>query len=427
MHPPTLLLLGSGELGRELVISAKRLGCRIIAVDSYPGAPAMQMADASEVINMLDGDALEAVCRRHRPDHIVPEIEAIRTERLLALERDGFNIVPSARAAHLTMNRDAIRDLAATQLKLPTARFAYAESEEELRMAILGAQSPRGGRGRPPHQSPPRSGPRQPCPIGLPCIIKPVMSSSGKGQSTVRRAADIAKAWQYAVANMRGDTRRIIVEEFIDFDYEITLLTVKQRPKLPDGSCGRTLFLRPIGHRQERGDYQESWMPAAMKPQLLRHAQRMAKKITDEIAGEQGAGIFGVEFFVRKNEVIFSELSPRPHDTGMVTLISQDLSEFDLHIRAILGLPIPAINYGTAAHAAAASAVILATAESPRPPAYKGLENALAFKNVDIRIFGKPATRKHRRMGVALATGRTVKAARALAVKAAGRVKVHVG
>jgi phosphoribosylglycinamide formyltransferase 2 len=400
MRMPTLLLLGSGELGKEVVISAKRLGCRVVAADSYPEAPAMQVADASEVINMLDGDALEAVARRHRPDFIVPEIEAIRTERLLKLEKSGFCIVPSARAAHLTMNRDAIREVAAGTLGLPTARFAYAQSAAELRVRILGEKG--------------RDG------TGLPCVVKPVMSSSGKGQSIVRRAGEIAKAWEYACAGSRGDTRRVIVEEFIDFDYEITLLTVKQRPRLLDGSRGRTLFVRPIGHRQERGDYQESWMPCRMRPALIRRAQQMARAITDEIAGPQGAGIFGVEFFVKGSRVIFSELSPRPHDTGMVTMASQDLSEFDLHIRAILGLPIPAIQYAPAA----ASAVILADRESPSPPDYDGLERALALRNVQVRIFGKPSTRRHRRMGVALATAPTAEAARRLARRAASMVKV---
>jgi len=405
MKLPTLVLLGSGELGREFTISAKRLGCRVVAIDSYPGAPAMQVADAFEVVNMLDGDALEAAVRRHaRPGpgfHIVPEIEAIRTERLLKLESDGFDVVPSARAAHLTMNRDAIRALAADTLKLPTARFAYAESGEELEQRILG----HGG-------------------TGLPCVVKPVMSSSGKGQSVVRTRAQIAKAWAYACEGMRGDTRRVIVEEFIDFDYEITLLTVRQRPRvlgrtLPERE--RTVFVRPIGHRQERGDYQESWMPCAMKPALVRQAQNMAGAITREIAGERGAGLFGVEFFVAKNRVIFSELSPRPHDTGMVTMISQDLSEFDLHARAILGMPIPAIRY----EKAAASAVILAHEASSTEPSYVGLDAALALRGVQVRIFGKPSTRVYRRMGVALALGATAPAARKLATRAAGLVRVR--
>jgi phosphoribosylglycinamide formyltransferase 2 len=404
---PTLLLLGSGELGKEVAISAKRLGCRVVAVDSYDGAPAMQVTDTREIINMLDGDALERVVRKHlspkgknKPQgFIVPEIESIRTERLLALEKAGFNVIPSARAANLTMNRDAIRDVAANKLSLPTARFAYAESAAELSDQII-------KRG-----------------IGLPCVVKPVMSSSGKGQSVVRTRADIAKAWDYAVAGMRGDTKRVIVEEFITFDYEITLLTIRQRAtvagkKLKDKD--RTVFVRPIGHRQERGDYQESWMPCAMKPALIKEAQRQARAITAEIAGKDGAGLFGVEFFIAKDRVIFSELSPRPHDTGMVTMISQDLSEFDLHVRTILGLPIPEIRY----EKAAASAVILADHESTTEPSYLGVDKALALKGVQVRLFGKPTTRKYRRMGVALAIEKSAPAARRLATKAANLVKI---
>lgn len=405
--PPTLLLLGSGELGKELTISAKRLGCRVVAVDNYRGAPAMQVADAHEVVNMLDAEALERVVRLHlNPGvgggFVVPEIEAIRTERLLVLEREGFNVVPSARAAHLTMNRDAIRELAATTLKLPTAKFAYAESAAELRERVQGTLG-----------------------VGMPCVVKPVMSSSGKGQSVIRRERDIERAWEYACAGMRGDTRRVIVEEFIDFDYEITLLSVRQRPIVAGrrlSERARTIFVRPIGHRQERGDYQESWMPCRMSPAAVKEAQRMAAAIAREIAGNAGAGLFGVEFFVKGSRVIFSELSPRPHDTGMVTMISQDLSEFDLHVRAILGLPIPLINY-TKGHAA--SAVILAEDESNGPIAYPGLDRALALKNVSVRIFGKPGTRRYRRMGVALATAGSEKAARALARKAASRVDVE--
>lgn len=410
MVMPTLMLLGSGELGKEVAISAKRLGCRVIACDAYDGAPAMQVADGREVFSMLDGEALERTVRAHaraarrrgEPFLVVPEIEAIRTSRLVRLERSGIGVVPSARAADLTMNRDAIRSLAAERLGLPTARYGYAESAEELRRRIAG---PRG--------------------TGLPCVVKPVMSSSGKGQSVVRRAAEINRAWDYAVANMRGDQRRVIVEEFIDFDYEITLLTVRQRPVVGGrrlSEARRTLFVRPIGHRQERGDYQESWMPCPMKPALERRARSMARSITQEIAGPDGAGIFGVEFFVRGDRVIFSELSPRPHDTGMVTMISQDLSEFDLHVRAILGLPIPTINY---ALGGAASAVILADRASSRPPTYPGLDRALSLRNVQVRIFGKPSTRPYRRMGVALATAATAGAARRLAKRAAGMVRVR--
>jgi phosphoribosylglycinamide formyltransferase 2 len=405
---PLLMLLGSGELGREVVISAKRLGCSVIAVDSYAGAPAMQVADGFEVLNMLDGDALEAVIRKHAPDFVVPEIEAIRTERLVKLEAQGQSVVPSARAAHLTMNRDAIRDLASRELKLPTARFAYAESAEELRHVVLGGKGP----------------------VDLPCVIKPVMSSSGKGQSVAKKPADLAKSWDYACEGMRGDTRRVIAEEFINFDYEITVLTIRQRAVVGGKKLAekdRTLFVRPIGHRQERGDYQESWAPCAMKPALVRNAQAMARAITSEIAGKHGAGLFGVEFFVKGDRVIFSELSPRPHDTGMVTMIGQDLSEFDLHVRAILGLPIPAIHYGTGKHAAAASAVILAHEASSEPPSYEGVEKALALPTVQVRLFGKPSTRKYRRMGVVLATAATATAARKLAKKAAAMVKVKTG
>jgi phosphoribosylglycinamide formyltransferase 2 len=428
MKLPTLMLLGAGELGKEVAISAKRLGCRVIAVDSYPDAPAMQVADAWEVINMLDGDALEAVIRKHRPDHVVPEVEAIRTERLIDLEAAGFDVIPSARAANLTMNRDAIRDLAATKLKLPTAMFAYAESAAELERIILGDR----GSLDASKQSQRRDGSKKAAnannkEIGLPCVIKPVMSSSGKGQSVARTRADIQKSWDYAVAGMRGDRTRVIAEEFIDFDYEITLLTIRQRPVVAGKKLGeraRTLFVRPIGHRQERGDYQESWMPCRMTPTVLAKAQKMAAAVVGEIAGPAGAGIFGVEFFVAGSRVIFSELSPRPHDTGMVTMISQDLSEFDLHVRAILGLPIPTIRYE---RGGAASAVILAGEASQEHPAYEGIDKALSHKGVQVRIFGKPSTRKYRRMGVALAVGPSADAARRTAKAAAKHVQVING
>lgn len=414
------MLLGSGELGREVAISAKRLGCRVVAADSYDNAPAMQVADAREVFSMLDGAALDAAVRRHLAPgrgFIVPEIEAIRTERLIALEQEGFSVVPSARAAHLTMNRDAIRDVASNTLGLPTARFAYAESVAELEAVIVGTQTKSSARRD--------KGARSGSGIGLPCVIKPVMSSSGKGQSVARTHADIEKAWNYACEGMRGDTKRVIVEEFIAFDYEITLLTVRQQKVVGGKKLAkkdRTLFVRPIGHRQERGDYQESWMPCAMNPSVVREAQRMARAITDEIAGDDGAGLFGVEFFVKGKRVIFSELSPRPHDTGMVTMISQDLSEFDLHVRAVLGLPIPAIRY----EKAAASAVILADAPSAVAPAYPGLDRALSLPGVAVRIFGKPSTRKYRRMGVALAVAKSSTAARKLATKAARMIRVEV-
>lgn len=378
-----LMLLGSGELGKEVTISAKRLGCTVIAVDSYAGAPAMQVADHFEVINMLDGVELEKVVEKHNPDFIVPEVEAIRTEKLIELEQKGYKVVPTARATNLTMNRDAIRNLAANELKILTAKFAYAESEEELKKICAE--------------------------IGFPCVIKPVMSSSGKGQSVAKNAREVATSWKYAVENMRGDKIKVIAEEFINFHLEITLLTIKQWD-------GPTLFVTPIGHRQERGDYQESWMPAEMTDKQLEEAKQMAKKVTDNLGG---AGIFGVEFFLTKDKVYFSELSPRPHDTGMVTLISQDLSEFDLHVRAILGLPIPTINY----RGPAASSVILADRESTQFT-FKGIEKALSFKNSEVRIFGKPSTRKFRRMGVALATAHDVSEARLLAKRVSRAVEI---
>jgi phosphoribosylglycinamide formyltransferase 2 len=379
-----ILLLGSGELGREFTISAKRLGARVIACDSYAGAPAMQMADEADVFSMLDADRLREAIARHKPDFVVPEVEAIRTEVLQDVEAAGTTVVPTARAAYMTMNRDRIRELAAVELSLRTSRYRYAESLEEVRAAA-------------DH-------------TGLPCVVKPVMSSSGKGQSTVRDRAELAAAWDYAVANMRGDRRRVIVEEFVAFDYEITLLTVRTR----DG----VLFCEPIGHRQERGDYQESWQPAAMTPSALAAAQAMARKVVDNLGGY---GLYGVEFFVAGEEVIFSELSPRPHDTGMVTLISQNLSEFDLHARAILGLPIPSI----ALRGPSASAVILAERDSA-DFAFKGVAQALATPGgeVDLRLFGKPTTRPYRRMGVALATAASTDEARRIAAEAAGRVKI---
>lgn len=377
-----ILLLGSGELGREFVISAKRLGAHVVACDSYDDAPAMQVADAREVFSMLDGAALRAAVEKHRPDHIVPEIEAIRTEELVALEAEGWHVVPTARAAATTMNRDAIRNLAAETLGLRTSRYRFAESLDEVRDAAAHT--------------------------GLPCVVKPVMSSSGKGQKTVATEAGLADAWNYAVANMRGDQARVIVEEHIAFDYEITLLTVRH--------AGGVTFCPPIGHRQEHGDYRESWQPMAMSEAALRAAQDMARAVVDELGGH---GIFGVEFFISGDEAIFSELSPRPHDTGMVTLISQDLSEFDLHARAILGLPIPEI----ALRGPSASAVILADRDSTAFR-FEGLAEALANEAVDVRLFGKPATRPNRRMGVALARAENTDAARELAVAAAGKISI---
>lgn len=385
-HIATILLLGSGELGREFVISAKRLGARVIACDSYDNAPAMQVADAREVFSMLDGAALRAAAEKHRPDLIVPEIEAIRTEVLGDLEAEGFTIVPSARAAQLTMNRDAIRDLAAGELGLVTSQYGYAESFAECE--AIAAR------------------------IGYPLVMKPVMSSSGKGQSKVDTPEALEAAWQYAVANMRGDRARVICEQFIAFDYEITLLTVRH--------AGGISFCPPVGHRQERGDYRESWQPAAMSPAALASAQDMAAKVVTALqGGGRGWGLYGVEFFVRGEEVIFSELSPRPHDTGMVTLASQDLTEFDLHARAILGLPVPA----EIAAQPSASAVILADRESDSF-AFAGLGDALALGDTDVRIFGKPVTRPYRRMGVALARAADAPAAVDLAKQAAQAVRI---
>ena len=386
-----ILLLGSGELGREFVIAAKRLGCHVIACDSYAHAPAMQVADAAEVFSMLDGAALGAAIEKHQPDFIVPEIEAIRTEVLADYEAKGFTVVPSARAAQLTMNRDAIRDLAASELGLTTSRYLYAESREELHASV--AQ------------------------LGLHLVVKPVMSSSGKGQSTIRTEADIDASWDYAAAGMRGDRLRVIAEQFIDFDYEITLLTIRAR----DG----VHFCPPIGHRQERGDYRESWQPAAMSAAALKSAQDMAAKVVDALGGY---GLFGVEFFVKGDAVIFSELSPRPHDTGMVTLVSQTLTEFDLHARAILGLPIPQISL----LGASASAVVLADREV-EDFTITGLADALGLGSneafVDARIFGKPVTRPYRRMAVTLArvSNGDTDAARAIAVAAAQKISINYG
>ena len=379
---------GSGELGREFVISAKRLGAHVVACDSYAGAPAMQVADQAEVFSMLDAAALAAAIDKHRPDFIVPEVEAIRTEVLKAYEDAGVTVVPSARAAIMTMNRDRIREVAAVDLGLSTSTYLYAESLEEMRDAVAR--------------------------VGLPCVVKPVMSSSGKGQSTVKAADAIDAAWDYAVAGMRGDRRRVIVEAFVAFDYEITLLTIRTR----DG----VVFCEPIGHRQERGDYQESWQPTPMAPEAVAEAKRIAKAVVDNLGGY---GLFGVEFFVKGNEVIFSELSPRPHDTGMVTLISQNLSEFDLHARAILGLPIPSITV----HGASASAVILADRDAT-DFGVEGIAEALTPSHpgikLEVRIFNKPTTRPYRRMGVALALAGNgdVDTARAAARAAAAKVRL---
>lgn len=387
MHIATLMLLGSGELGKEFAIAAKRLGCRVVACDRYPQAPAMQVADACEVFSMLDGEALRAAVEKHRPDHIVPEIEAIDTAMLGTLEAEGWHVVPSAKAVQLTMNRDGIRDFAAKELGLTTSAYVFAESREE---ALAAADS-----------------------IGFPCVVKPVMSSSGKGQSTAHNVAELGAAYDYAVANMRGDRARVIVEQFIAFDSEITLLTVATN----DG----ILFCEPVGHRQEAGDYRESWQPAALPAAALQSAQEQAAKVVTALDGH---GLFGVEFFVSGDKAIFSELSPRPHDTGMVTLISQSLNEFELHLRAILGLAVPAIGF----HGPSASAVILADRESSDFH-FRGLADALAIGKsdapVDVRIFGKPSTLKNRRMGVALARSGSLEQATGLAVATASRIRIH--
>ena len=376
-----IMLLGSGELGKEVIISAQRLGCEVIAVDRYDNAPGMQVADKYEVINMLDEQELKKCIKKHKPDLIVPEIEAIRTEVLLEIEKEGQTVIPTARAANLTMNRDRIRDLAKS-IGLPTAQYQYAENINDFTKAVEE--------------------------IGIPCVVKPVMSSSGKGQSTVNSTSDIENAWNYAIEGARGDRIRVIVEEFISFDYEITLLTVKQKN-------GPTVFCPPIGHYQERGDYQYSWQPQEMSDDAITQAQNIAKKITDELGG---MGIFGVEFFIKNNNVIFSELSPRPHDTGMVTMKTQRLSEFDLHVRAFLELPITQ-NMIDADFSSGASHVVLAEKEG-NVDSYEGINEALSNDDIDIRIFGKTTTRKHRRIAVVLSSSLDE------AKKAAKKIKVVI-
>lgn len=360
-----ILLLGSGELGKEFVIACQRLGQYIIACDSYAGAPAMQVADEFEVFDMLDGNALDRVVAKHKPDIIVPEIEAIRTERFYDYEAKGIQVVPSAKAANFTMNRKAIRDLAAKEVGVRTANYRYATSFEELKSGVEA--------------------------VGMPCVVKPLMSSSGKGQSVIKTTEDVEKAWNYALEGSRGDLMEVIVEGFVDFDYEITLLTVTQ-------NAGETLFCAPIGHRQERGDYQESWQPMPMNPAHLQEAQEMAAAVTKALGG---SGIWGVEFFICKDGAVFSELSPRPHDTGMVTLAgTQNFNEFELHARAVLGLPIPSIELLKNG----ASAVVLAFENSDNPQIV-GLEKAALFPKTDFKIFGKPTSRPYRRMAVGLAYG----------------------
>lgn len=375
-----LLLLGAGELGKEVAIEAQRLGVEVIAVDRYANAPAMQVAHRSYVINMLDAAALRAVIEQERPEFVVPEIEAIATSELLKLEAEGMRVIPSARAAHLTMNREGIRRLAAEELGLPTSPYRFADNVADFKRAIEA--------------------------VGVPCVVKPVMSSSGKGQSVVRSAADAERAWEYAQIGGRAGAGRVIVEGFIDFDYEITLLTVRH--------IHGTSFCEPIGHRQEAGDYRESWQPQAMSQIARDRSEDIARRITDALGGQ---GLFGVELFVKGDQVWFSEVSPRPHDTGMVTLISQNLSEFALHLRAILGLPIPQIRQ----QGPSASSAILVEADSD-DLRFGNLQRALERPDTELRLFGKPEVRGQRRVGVALARGASIEEA----VAAACAVSAHV-
>ncbi|MDC0664266.1 formate-dependent phosphoribosylglycinamide formyltransferase [Marinobacter sp. SS21] len=379
-----VLLCGSGELGKEVVIELQRLGVEVIAVDRYANAPAMQVAHRSHVIDMLDAQALRAVIELEQPQLIVPEIEAIATQELVKLEEEGYRVVPTARAVNLTMNREGIRRLAAEQLGLPTSPFRFADSREAYLQAIEE--------------------------IGLPLVVKPVMSSSGKGQSTVRSQADVEPAWDYAQSGGRAGKGRVIVEGFVEFDYEITLLTVRH--------SGGVSYCEPIGHRQEDGDYRESWQPQAMTEKALARSREIAGAVTENLGGY---GVYGVELFVRGDEVYFSEVSPRPHDTGLVTLVSQDLSEFALHARAILGIPVPAIRQ----LGPAASSVILPEGDS-EAPAYSGLEVALSEPDVQLRLFGKPELKGRRRMGVALAKAATVDEAKAKAERASGSIQVDL-
>ena len=383
-HALRVLLLGSGELGKEVAIELQRLAVEVIAVDRYADAPAMQVAHRSHVIDMLDGKALRALIEQEKPDLVVPEIEAIHTPTLVEMEREGLRVIPTARAAWLTMDREGIRRLAAQELELPTSPYRFCDNEADYRRAVAE--------------------------IGLPFVIKPVMSSSGKGQSVVRDESGVQQAWEYAQSGGRAGKGRAIVEGFVDFDFEITLLTVRHK----DG----TSFCAPIGHRQEDGDYRESWQPQAMSDQALAEAQRQAAAVSNALGGW---GVFGMEFFVKGDQVIFSEVSPRPHDTGLVTLISQDLSEFALHARAILGLPIPAIRqFGPSA-----SCAVLVEGEG-RGPRYHGVAAALAEPDTQLRVFGKPEVKGRRRMAVTLARGVDVAAARAKAVRAAAQLRVEL-
>ncbi len=383
-HAIRLLLLGSGELGKEVAIEAQRLGIEVIAADRYANAPAMQVAHRSHVLPMLDPDALRALIEKEKPTLVVPEIEAIHTPTLQALEAEGLRVIPTARAARLTMDREGIRRLAAEELGLPTSPYRFCDTREEYEAAVAA--------------------------VGLPCVVKPLMSSSGKGQSTVREAADVGPAWDYAQSGGRAGAGRVIVEGFVPFDFEITLLTVRHR--------GGTSFCEPIGHYQEDGDYRESWQPQPMSPTALKRAHEIARAITDNLGGW---GLFGVELFVRGEEVLFSEVSPRPHDTGLVTLVSQDLSEFALHVRAILGLPIPAIRQ----RGPSASVAVLAEGEG-KGPRFHGVEQALSEPDTEIRLFGKPEIHGRRRLGVTLARGETLFAAREKARRAAAALRVEV-
>ena len=383
-HALKVLLLGSGELGKEVAIELQRYAVEVIAVDRYADAPAMQVAHRSHVIDMLDGAALRSVITREQPDLVVPEIEAIHTQTLLELEKEGLRVIPTARAAWLTMDREGIRRLAAEELGLPTSPYRFCETESEYRDAVAA--------------------------IGYPFVIKPVMSSSGKGQSIVRDASQVQQAWDYAQSGGRAGKGRVIVEGFVAFDYEITLLTVRHK----DG----TEFCAPIGHRQEDGDYRESWQPQPMSAAAIAQAQRQAEAITSVLGGW---GVFGVEFFVKGDEVVFSEVSPRPHDTGLVTLISQDLSEFALHARAILGLPIPAIRQ----HGPSASCAVLVEGEG-RAPRYHGVADALVEPDTQLRIFGKPEVKGRRRMAVTLARDTDVEGAKAKAIRAAKAIRTEL-
>ena len=379
-----VVLCGSGELGKEVTIELQRMGVEVVALDKYPNAPAMQVAHRSYVLSMLDGDRLEEIIRAEKPDYIIPEIEAIATDRLEKLEKEGFNVIPTAHATRLTMNREGIRRLAAEELGIPTSPYRFASTREEFDEAVKE--------------------------IGIPCVVKPVMSSSGHGQSTIKCEADIEHAWTYSQEGGRAGAGRVIVEGFVDFDYEITQLTVRH--------IGGTSFLNPIGHYQKDGDYRESWQPQPMTPSALEKAQDIARKVTDALGGR---GIFGVELFIKGDEVIFSEVSPRPHDTGMVTMISQDLSQFALHARAVLGLPIPNIAF----HGPSASRAVVVEGDSDQVE-FGGLENVLAYPDTQMRIFGKPEVVGHRRLAVLLSRSESIEKARETTGKMMDNLEITV-